>query len=203
LADPPRLYPGPVLSVAIAVSRAIGSGGATELNTPVAATHVIQSEPCLGVKTTVAWYDWTLEVGQDQPYNDLSKTLEVDLDASKSRAFLMDGGDPGPIDLDGAGAPLGGFPKVDVSASADGGAALTLGRTPLVVVTLADGWPAEGPDAVSEQVAETPIPDSSENDVSPGGGGGCATGSSAGGPCPIAALLFLVGVIVSRRRVAS
>lgn len=174
---PPTLDPGAALLNLLAVSGSLLPGGLTqEMFTPVPSTHVVRSEPCEGVTTHVAWYDWTLEVGKDQPYGDLSKAVEIDAEPALSRAFLLDAPDP-PSGTVENGIPRAELPPGTASPAATGGTRLVLGRTPLLVVTRTDGWVPDGTGDISEAAGDAPIPDVSEVPVESGGGNGCAAAS--------------------------
>jgi len=202
-ATPAALTPRPALATMGVAARVLAPAGkAVEVPTGVPSTHVVQSAVCAGETDVLAWYDWTLEVGPGEPYGDLIKAVDLQAPADGSRAFLLSGaakpeavdlveGAKVTVDLPGAGLPAGG----------EGYVKRSLGRTPVLVVTLDAGWPLPdtGPDASA--------PDAAGQDAGPlaatGGGsdGGCSVGSPCTGGAAAAFLALALLSMAARRRV--
>lgn len=203
LGKPPMVDFRPAMPTAPLLARALGATGTpVKINTPVPSTHVVQAEPCEGVVTTMVWYDWTLEVGKDQPYGDLSKALDIDLDPALSRAFPIDVPDPDPRALDTDDLLAINLSQGNLNPADGGGSRLILDRTPVLVVTLESGWgPPEETEKQPEPAEEIPVPDQSEATVETNGGGSCATGLAYTPPGPFALVGLLALVVLLRRRV--
>lgn len=196
LDSPPLLDLRPALPAVPMLARILGGADApVRINTPVTSTQVVQGTPCDGVIATVVWYDWTLEVGKDKPYGDLSKALEIDLVPALSRAFPLDIPDPEPQALDAGDLMAATLSESNLIPLDEGGFRLTIGREPVLVMTLEDGWGvAEATETAPEAVEEIPVPDQAETDDDAGGGGSCAAGfgNTPGGPVVLAGLMALL-----------
>lgn len=174
----------PALAVARIVARALGPKSA-ETATKVASTHAVRSATCTGEEAAVVWYDWTLEVGPGQPYQDLVKRVSIDLPFDSVRSALL--------------GPGTAFEPAKVEA-AGGKADVTLGRTPVLLVSRQGGWPP--PDSEPADGAQA---DGAGEDAAPGGdgtggsgGGGCGAPGAAAWPALLAAAA--AAFAVSRRR---
>jgi len=208
-AEPPTLTPRPALMTALAASRSLKPGTTTsESPTLIPATRMVRSEPCEGIRTTVAWYDWTLEVSPGHPYRDLTKVVDVDADPDLSRTFsLAVESELNAVPLDGATEMVANLPAGDSQTSGGGSTSIILGRSPTLLVTREGGWPPVGSDAGADTADHAAIPDSGLSDTFSDGLGGngddCSTRSSSNNKARLpawAALICLFALFLALRK---